>query len=401
MNKAYIFVTAGHWQLPAIIKAKEMGFYCVAIDSNPDAPGFALSDKSIVTGLNDLEKMTKAIDALNLEVCAVLSYCSEVGVFTAAQLRDYYKLGFPGCLEVSIFLDKSEQRRILDKQGFLNPKWRVFDQPRDVYGDSKLIKYPMVVKPIDSSGSRGVSVVNSADDLNKAAEIAFIHSKSKKIIVEQFINGNEYTVEVAAQKGNIQVLLVTKKIKISTEIKTVASELWSVNPGEKDFQQLSELATKVFKTFGLVKGVGHLEAIKGKDGNFYVVEAAIRGGGFNLANKMVKTVTGFDYCQWCVDTEADVECNEKIFFYKPTVLFFQPSEEGLLQNVSGIQEANLIPEVHVEQLLETGRAISKAISDSDRVYSAIVSADSSVNLVKKKNLIQSIVKVDYQAAGGQ
>jgi biotin carboxylase len=399
MNKAYIFVTAGHWQLPAINRAKEMGFYCVAIDSNPDAPGFAVSDMSIVAGLNDLERITNAIDALSLEVCAVMSYCSEVGVFTAAQLRDYYKLGFPGRLEVSIFLDKSEQRRILDKQGFLNPKWRVFVQPRDIYDESKSINYPIVVKPTDSSGSRGVSIAHSADELNKAAEIAFVHSKSKKIIIEQFIVGDEYTVEVAAQKSNIQVLLVTKKIKISTEIRTVASELWSVNPGEKDFQQLSELATKVFNTFGLVKGVGHLEAIKGKDGNFYVVEAAIRGGGFNLANKMVKTVTGFDYCQWCVDTEANIKSDEKILFYKPTVLFFEPSEEGLLQNVSGIQEANLVSEVYVEQLLETGRTISKAVSDSDRVYSAIVSADSLVNLDNKKNLIQSIVKVHYQTRG--
>lgn len=257
----------------------------------------------------------------------------------------------------------------------------------------------MVVKPIDSSGSRGVSIVNSVEDLNRAAKIAFIFSKNKKIIIEQFMDGNEYTIEVAAQKGNIKVLLVTKKIKISTEIKTVAAELWSVNPREKDFQQLSDLATRVFNTFGLVKGVGHLEVIKGKDGNFYVVEAAIRGGGFNLANKMVKTTTGFDYCQWCIDTEADIECNEKILFYKPTVLFFQPSEEGVLQNIFGIQEANLVPEVYVEQLIETGKTISKAISDSDRVYCAIVSAGSLIDLENKKKFVQRIVKVKYEVRG--
>lgn len=118
MSKVYIFVTAGHWQLPAIKRAKEMGFHCIAIDSNPDAPGLAVSDTPIVAELNDLERMTNAINTLGLEVCAVLSYCSEVGIFTAAQLRDYYKLGFPGRQEVSIFLDKSEQRRILDEKGF-------------------------------------------------------------------------------------------------------------------------------------------------------------------------------------------------------------------------------------------------------------------------------------------
>ena len=399
MSKAYIFVTAGHWQLPAIKRAKVMGFHCVAIDSNPEAPGLAVSDTPIVAELNDLERITNAIDSLGLEACAVLSYCSEVGIFLAAQLRDYYNLSFPGLQEVTVFLDKSEQRRILDEQGFLNPIWRVFNQDTYIQSESEFIKYPKVIKPIDSSGSRGVCVVNSAKDLNKAAEIAFTHSKNKKIIIEQFIDGDEFTVEVTAQKGNIGILLITKKVKISEELKTVAAELWSVNPGERVFQQLSDLAKKVFSAFGLVKGVGHLEAINGKDGNFYVVEAAIRGGGFNLADKMVETTTGFNYRQWCINTEANIESDIEILFYKPTVLFFQPSEEGVLQNVFGIQEANLLPDVYVEQLIETGKTISNALSDSDRVYCAIVSARSSDNLQNKKKYVQNVIKVKYGARG--
>ncbi len=397
MSKAYIFVTAGHWQLPAIITAKKMGFHCVAIDSNPEAPGLAVSDTPIVAELNDLGRITNIIDALGIEVCAVLSYCSEVGIFPAAQLRDYYKLGFPGSEEVSIFLDKSKQRRILDEKGFLNPVWRVFVKDTDIQSESEFMKYPMVVKPIDSSGSRGVNVVNSAQALDKAAKIAFIHSKNKKIIIEEFIDGDEFTVEVTAQKGNITILLVTKKIKISADLKTVAAELWSVNPEEKIFQQLSNIAKKVFSEFGLVKGVGHLEAINSKDGKLYVVEAAIRGGGFNLADKMVEITTGFDYRQWCIDVEANIENDGKILFYKPSVLFFQPSEEGELQNVSGIQEANLLPDVYVEQLIKSGKIISKALSDSDRVYCAIVSAKSPVDLQNKKEFVQSIVKVKYRA----
>jgi biotin carboxylase len=399
MSKAYIFVTAGHWQLPAIKRAKTMGFYCVAIDSNSEAPGLAVSDTPIVAELNDLERITNAIDSLGLEVCAVLSYCSEVGIFLAAQLRDYYKLGFPGLQEVTVFLDKSEQRRILDEHRFLNPIWRVFNQDTDIHAESEFIKYPMVIKPIDSSGSRGVSVLNAAKDLNKAAEIAFRHSKNKKIIIEQFIDGDEFTVEVTAQKRNIRILLITKKIKISPELKTVAAELWSVNPGERVFQQLSDFAKKVFSVFGLVKGVGHLEVIYSKDGNFYVVEAAIRGGGFNLADKMVETTTGFNYRQWCIDTEANIESDGKILFYKPTVLFFQPSEEGVLQNLLGIQEANLLPDVYVEQLIEIGKTISKALSDSDRVYCAIVSAKSSDDLHNKKEFVQKAIKVKYRARG--
>ena len=77
----------------------------------------------------------------------------------------------------------------------------------------------------------------------------------------------------------------------------------------------------------------------------------------------------------------------------------QPSEEGVLQNVFGIQEANLLPDVYVEQLIETGKTISKALTDSDRVYSAIVSARSSDDLQNKKEYVQSVIKVKYRARG--
>jgi hypothetical protein len=114
---------------------------------------------------------------------------------------------------------------------------------------------------------------------------------------------------------------------------------------------------------------------------------------------MVETTTGFDYRQWCIDTEANIESDEKNLFYKPTVLFFQPSEEGVLQNLLGIQEANLLPDVYVEQLIEIGKTISKALSDSDRVYCAIVSAKSSDDLHNKKEFVQKAIKVKYRARG--
>ena len=123
MHKGIVFVTAGRWQMPAIKMAKELGFYIIAIDSNPDAPGLKISNFSIVIELNRITEILKRIDDLKVEVEGVVSYCSEVGVFTAAQIREYYKLGFPNTEQVSIFLNKSLQRKKLDEGGFINPKW--------------------------------------------------------------------------------------------------------------------------------------------------------------------------------------------------------------------------------------------------------------------------------------
>ena len=160
MDKAVIFVTAGRWQVPAIKMSMELGFHSIAIDSNPDAPGLKVADHSIIAELDDIKEIIKSIDSLAIVVVGVLSYCSEIGVLTASIIRDHYRLGFPNPEQVLIFLDKSLQRKKLDEEGFINPKWQVINKVKDIDFEVKNFKFPLVVKPPDSSGSRGVSVVN-------------------------------------------------------------------------------------------------------------------------------------------------------------------------------------------------------------------------------------------------
>jgi biotin carboxylase len=394
MDRAIIFVTAGRWQVPAIKMAMELGFCSIAIDSNPNAPGLKIADHSIIAELDDIEEIIESIDSLEIVVAGVLSYCSEVGVLTASKIREHYKLEFPNPEQVFIFLDKSLQRKKLDEEGFKNPKWQVIDNAGDIDFKGKNFKFPLVVKPPDSSGSRGVSVVNSLDELEEKINKAAVFSKNKKIIIEEFIDGTEFTVEVKAEKGKIDVLLVTKKFKISNDVKTVAVELWSVNPNDEIFSRLSKLAKKVFHAFGLQTGIGHLEALVTSTGEIYIVEAAIRGGGFNLANKMVIFSTGFDLCKWSIKNETKSSYDAGVLFYKPSVLFFQPTTNGIIKKISGIYEVNGIEGVYVEQLITEGTKLDDAETDADRIYCAVVASDSSENLQIKKEKVQNMIKVE-------
>lgn len=394
MDRAIIIVTAGRWQVPAIKMAMELGYRSIAIDSNPDAPGLKVADYSIIAELDDIKEIIDSIDCLEIVVAGVLSYCSEVGVLTASIIREHYKLEFPNPEQVFIFLDKSLQRKKLDEQGFTNPKWQVIDNVGDIEFNGKNFEFPLVVKPLDSSGSRGVSIANSLDELEEKINKAGVFSKNKKIIIEEFIDGTEFTVEVKAKKGKIDVLLVTKKFKISSNVKTVAAELWSVNPNDDIFLRLSKLAKNAFHAFGLQSGIGHLEAIVSPNGEIYIVEAAIRGGGFNLANKMVMFSTGFDLCKWSIENETHSGYDAEVLFYKPAVLFFQPTTTGIIQKISGIAEANVIEGVNVEQLIAEGTKVDDAKTDADRIYCAIVVSDSSENLQIKKEKVQNMIKVE-------
>lgn len=390
----FIFVTAGRWQIPAIKRAKAMGFHCVGIDSNWEAPGLNLSDTRIVMELNELEIVYREIDKLNMKVAGVLSYCSEVGVLAAAEIRQFYKLGYPNASEVSIFLDKSLQRKALDEAGIINPRWKLISEFNETLELEDNFNFPLIVKPTDSSGSRGVSEVNSMEELKTQLSQARKFSRSQNVLIEEFIDGTEYTVEVAAKEKKIEVLLVTRKIKVSNSIRTVASELWSVDPKEEIFAVLRKLAVRVFQIFGLVEGVGHLEAILKQNGDVFVIEAAIRGGGFNLANQMVRATTGFDYCFWCIASEARIKSHEKMTYYKPSVLFFHPSKLGVITKISGISEANKVEGVHVEQLREVGEQVINATTDADRIYSAVIVSDNIDNLNTKKLQVQNMIQVE-------
>lgn len=394
MRSGIVFVTAGHWQVPAIKMAKELGFFSISIDSNPKAPGLEISDYSIISELEKINEILEKIDSFNVAVKGVLSYCSEVGVFTAARIREHYNLGFPSAEQVSIFLDKSLQRKKLDLDGFINPKWIEINDFIDLDIKVNKFKFPLVVKPPDSSGSRGVSVVDSPGELQNKVSKAANFSKNKKIIIEEFIDGIEYTVEVAASEKIITVLLITRKVKVSDELRMVASELWSVNPSDEIHFKISSLAKQVFKSFGLQTGVGHLEVIVNSKNDIYVVEAAIRGGGFNLAHKLVEYSTGFDYCKWAIESEVGKVCDSKIYFYKPSVLFFQPTTKGILKKISGIEAANLHSGVDVEQLITEGSKVNHATTDADRIYCAIVQSNSEENLKEKKVEMQNMIKVD-------
>jgi len=396
MDKAIIFVTAGRWQVPAIEMARELGFRSIAIDSNPEATGLRIADHSIITELTNIKEIIEGIDSLGVFIAGVISYCSEVGVSTASIIREHYDLGFPNSEQALIFLDKSLQRKKLDKEGYLNPKWQVIESIKDIDFIGNNFKFPLIVKPPSSSGSRGVSVVNSLDDLESKINFAATFSKTKKILIEEFIEGTEYTVEVKAKAGKITTLLITKKFKISNNVKTVASELWSVDPNDKIFSRLSNLTKRTFQTFGLQTGIGHLEAIVNSQDQIFIIEAAIRGGGFNLADKMVKFSTGFDLCKWSIENEARSSYDAEVLFYKPTVLFFLPTASGIFHRIYGIQEANSIEGVDVELLLNEGTKLNDAQTDADRIYCAIVQETTAENLQIKKEMVKNLIKVEVR-----
>lgn len=386
MRRQFVFVTAGKWQIPAIKKAKEMGFSCVGIDTRETAEGLEYCDYKI-TGL-DLDSQSNLIldEVLRNkhEIAGCISYCSDAGQALADKLKNHFNLPGDTSQNTANFLDKSLQRLMWSQLSDKSFTWEEFSDPETALKSLKDLRKWKVVKPIDGSGSRGVFILRRGDNFKNAIREAFANSKSNRIIVEDFVPGIEYTVDSIVLSGEVHTLLITRKKKVSEKLLTVAKELQVVHPSDYVWYKINEKATQAIRTLGMGDGTTHLELIMNKDGHIHVVEASARGGGFGLASDLIPMATGIDYTEISLKIASGMPISEFEIHPKETkfgVMKFITSKEGVVKKISGAKEAVEKWGVLCEVLVKVGDRVGAAKSDGDRI-ARIIAVGDSVNVVK-------------------
>ena len=197
---------ASQMQLPAIQIGRDLGWRVIVADVNSEAPGVALADGFEQVDLKDLSGMTDA--ARRRQLSEGLD-----GVFTAG--TDFSstvawvseQLGLPGipyetALDAS---DKSRMRRVFTEAGLSSPKFVTIDSGTNPLSVLDSFSLPLVIKPVDSMGARGVRRVDAASDLSQATEDALRHSRCGSAIVEQYVDGPEFSLDAIVWEGEIQL----------------------------------------------------------------------------------------------------------------------------------------------------------------------------------------------------
>jgi biotin carboxylase len=372
-----VAVTAGKWQRHGIREAKAAGLKVVAIDSDLNAEGFLDADIALNIDLTDHQFVITSLQELNLNICGAVSFVSEAGMLLAARIRE--RFGLPGLSYEACkrFVDKGIQRRIWSENGIYTPKWMIFSDKENALLSVLFFNIPFIIKPIDSSGSRGVTKIESkADDIYSAIDNAFGFSRSGKIIIEDFMNGPEFTVEIFAIDGFINVLAVTEKKKVEGTRGTVASELATPDRSLFTIDKIKQSVIEAFKALDYKSGPGHAEVILQDDGNVGLIEVAARGGGFMVFDKFVPTVSGINIAKLTAMQAVGIPVEINKLDQKFAVLRFFPAKPGRLKEVSGFDEINLIPGIEGEPFVKVGDKFNQALTDGDRMGYIITLADS-------------------------
>lgn len=308
--KRILMLGAAMQQIPAIKKAKEMGYYVITSDYLPDNPGHQYADESYDVSTTDLDGVLEL--AKNTHIDGIVAYASDPAAPTAAYVAE--KLGLPGNPydSVRILTQKDLFRAFLQEHGFNAPKACGFSTYEEAEKQIDDFSFPVMVKPVDSSGSKGVVKIYSKDELEDAVSEALSYSRRKRFIVEEFIVKKGY--QVSGDGFSVDGKLV---------FTSYGNELYS-NNGTRDYVALGEFwpslltkeqknkvdneLQKLITVLGMKTGAYNIEVILDKDDNVFILELGPRNGGSYIP-QLIQYATGVDLIDYTLKAAVGEDCS--------------------------------------------------------------------------------------------
>jgi carbamoyl-phosphate synthase large subunit len=387
-------VGGGFNQIPLVRKAKQMGYCVLVTDMNINPPCKQYSD--YYEQINTTDKQATLSCAEKYKIGYITTDQTDVAVPTVAFVAE--KLGLPGIgYNTALkFTNKYVMRMAL--QGKLDehiPEFHYFDNEYEAEKFCERLPQisEYVVKPINSQGSKGVSILSHW--YKQILSTAFRESIERGIIIEKYIAGFEFSVESFVKDEKVYNLTLTKKYHYNTNpcLDERNTFLGDIDPLLE--KKIFDVNTKVIKTLGLSFGNTHAE-YKVKDGNVYLMEIAARGAGGSISSSIIPFLTGFDPLESLLKTLTGSYFEIKIDDYKKkyAVLKFFNFAPGKVKKIH--IDKNLMSNVLVFNLdLKEGDTINPVKDSRDRPGYFIVCGYDRENVLRKEKLVESSVRLEY------
>ena len=284
-----------HYLLPVIKAAHEQGYYVITADYLPDNVAHQYSDEYCNVNIIDKEAVLQAAKALNID--GIISFGVDPGVVTAAYVQEQMGLPQMGPYEsVRILQNKDLFRAFLKEHGFNVPQARSYTSRHMALSDIDWFSYPMIVKPTDSAGSKGVTRIDSLEEYADAVDYAFEKSISGSIIVEEFIDKVGCSSDTDSFLLNGELKFVSFNAQRFDESAanpyTPAAYSWPSTFAEYE-EYLKKELQRLLSLLNMKTSVFNIETRVASNGKPYIMECTPRGGGNRLC-EMLRYATGVD-----------------------------------------------------------------------------------------------------------
>lgn len=307
-NKKLVIIGANDFQNQLIMKAKERGF---------ETHVFAWQDGSIGERTADyfypisiVEKEAILEECKKIQPAGVISIASDLAALTVNYVSEQLELTGNGMESALLATNKYEMRKAFEQNGDPSPRNYRSDEITDALIEQ--MKFPLIVKPVDRSGSRGITKVNSKEELEEAIRIAEEYSFDKKAMVEEFVEGEEYSVEYISYRGMHTFLAMTKKFTTGVPHFIETGHMQPAKVDAATLEQVKAIVEHALDTLKIKNGASHSEIKINAEGQIKIIEIGGRMGGDCIGSDLVKISTGYDF----VNMVIDVACGMKPVFEK-------------------------------------------------------------------------------------
>lgn len=270
-----IFILGGsNLQLDLILEAKKMFFYTIVLDMDENCVGAKWCDEFLHIDICDKESVLEK--AVEYKVDVILTSATELGNLTACYVGEKLRLNTNTYETALNTTNKIRMKEIFYKHDIKTAKYNSFYEEDLLSWNT----FPCILKPIDSSGGRGVFYCENRDELIKNYSKSISYSRSKKILVEEYIKGDQYSCETISVNGKHQLITITKEYirDIPNIVETHQKIPADISRNLK--VDIEKIVTDILDVFDIRFGAGHIEIRIDKNNDIYVVEIASRIGGW-------------------------------------------------------------------------------------------------------------------------
>lgn len=386
--------------LPVIEAAHQQGYYVITCDYLPHNIAHKYSDEYVDVSIVDKEAVLKV--AREKKIDGIMSFAVDPGVITASYVQNEMGLPSFGPYEsVCILQNKDRFRAFLTEHGFNVPKAKGFGSMDEALAAKDWYPWPVIVKPTDSAGSKGVSRVDRFEDLKPALEDAFEHSISGRVIVEEFIEKQGCSSDsdsFSLDGGLVFTSFSAQRFdRDATNEYVPAAYSWPSTFTDDQEAYLKSELQRLLTLLHMQTSVYNIETRIGTNGKQYIMEVSPRGGGNRLA-EMARMGTGVDIITACVraavgDSVPTIE--QKTFDGHWAEVILHSEKTGKFKQL------NISPEVvpYIKQTdlwVKPGDTVNTFRGANDAIGTLVLRFDSDIELGHAMNNVKVWCKVDTE-----
>ena len=393
MKKLFI-VGASSLQLPAILKAKEMGLYVAVADYDPLAVGIPYADEFYNVSTIDEDGICEATKACGAD--GIMTLATDMPMRSVAKASE--KLGLHAIsYETAIrATDKYYMIKTFKEHDVPSPWYFIVSSLSELKIFQDRLSFPCIMKPTDNAGSHGVVLVSTIKELIDSYEYSLQYSREGNVIIEEYLQGQEVSVEVMVIDGEVHILQITDKLTTGAPYFVEMGHSQPSCHPECVLEKIRQVTISAVQAIGITMGPAHVEMMLTTRGPV-MIELGARMGGDNITTHLVPLSTGIDMVQATIKLALGEKPNIEPMLCCGAAIRYFDLPFGVIGSICGVEEAGAIEGIKQITFIKTiGDKSNPIHCSNDRVGFVIAQASSAKDAVCLCEKARKKIKIEIK-----